>query len=149
MARAVSVIIKPTLGCGMGCPHCYHAPEELSSREVISFGRLEKLFSVLSREYSAAWFIWHGGEPLGLPFSFWKRAVEIQRRYFPAGRAGNTIQTNGAALDRRMIDFCRKNEINLGISHEGPCDGILRKDSAKVEKLIGNLSDKGRIFSVS
>ncbi len=149
MVRAISVIIKPVLGCSMGCRHCYHSPDELSSTQRLSFERLEKLFSVISKEYEAAWFIWHGGEPLELPFSFWKKAIELQKQYFGNKTAGNTIQTNGVNLDRRMIDFCRKNEINIGISHEGPCDGILRSDCDKVENLIAKMSDKERVFSVS
>lgn len=149
MERGLSVIIKPTLHCGMGCHHCYHSPEELSSKEVISFERLEKIFEMASRDYSSVWFIWHGGEPLELPFSFWKKAIELQKKYFGSHRCGNTIQTNGAGLNRRMIDFCRKEQINIGISHEGPCDGLLRKDCDKIESLIGKMSSGQKVFSVS
>lgn len=48
-----------------------------------------------------------------------------------------------------MIDFCRKNEINIGISHEGPCDGLLRSDCERVGDTIRRMSDKERVFSVS
>ena len=149
MDRALSVIVKPTLHCGMGCSHCYHSPDELSSKEVISFERLEKLFEMASRDYQSVWFIWHGGEPLELPFSFWKKAMELQDRYFGEHRVGNTIQTNGVNLDRRTIDYCRKRMINIGVSHEGPCDGILRKDCAKVDSMIRKMSAGERVFSVS
>ena len=149
MERSLSVIVKPTLRCGMGCRHCYHSPEELSSDACISFEKLEKLFRITSRDYESVWFIWHGGEPLGLPFSFWKKVVELQGRYFSENRVGNTIQTNGTGLNRRMLDFCNKRNINVGISHEGPCDGILRSDGDDVERLIEKMSNGGRVFSVS
>jgi uncharacterized protein len=102
-----------------------------------------------SRDYQSVWFIWHGGEPLELPFSFWKKAMELQDRYFGEHRVGNTIQTNGVNLDRRTIDYCRKRMINIGVSHEGPCDGILRKDCAKVDSMIRKMSSGERVFSVS
>ena len=149
MERALSVIIKPTLHCGMGCKHCYHSPEELSSKDVISFERLEKVFALASKDYESVWFIWHGGEPLELPFSFWKKAIELQEKHFGEHRTGNTIQTNGLHLDRRMLDFCRKKQINIGVSHEGPCDPLLRKDCAKADDMIRRMSAGQRVFSVS
>lgn len=149
MSRFLSVIIKPTLACNMGCRHCYHTPEERSSGGRISFERLEKLFRLVSEEYDGAWFIWHGGEPLTLPFSFFKKAIELQEKYFGTGKVGNTIQTNGLALDNRMVKFCKEKMINIGISHEGPCADILRHDGRRIEDLIVGLSDKERAFAVS
>ncbi len=149
MSRLISVIIKPTLACGMACKHCYHSPEELSSKECISLERLEKLFRMLSREYDSVWFVWHGGEPLSLPFSFYKNAIDLEKKIFGPHRYGNTIQTNGLGLNRRLLKFCKDNEINIGISHEGPYDDILRHDGKKIESLIADMSDGERMFSVN
>ncbi|AGI47645.1 Arylsulfatase regulator (Fe-S oxidoreductase) [Thermoplasmatales archaeon BRNA1] len=149
MNRYLSVIIKPTLACNMACRHCYHSPEERSSEGRISFERLEKLFRIASRDYESVWFIWHGGEPLELPLSFWKKAIELQEKYFGNHTCGNTIQTNGLNIDRKFLEFCRKKQINIGVSHEGPYDDLLRTDCSKVEDTIRKMSDKGRVFSVS
>lgn len=149
MSRFLSVVIKPTLACDMGCRHCYHSPEEMSSGARISFDRLERLFNLLNREYDSVWFIWHGGEPLNLPISFYRKVLDMQKRIFGPLRYGNTIQTNGVALDRKFIKFCKDNEVNIGISHEGPCNALLRPDGDAVEKRIVEMSDKERVFSVS
>ena len=149
MSRFLSVVIKPTLACDMGCRHCYHSPEEMSSGARISFDRLERLFNLLNREYDSLWFIWHGGEPLNLPISFYKKVLDMQKRIFGPLRYGNTIQTNGVALDRKFIKFCKENEVNIGISHEGPCNPLLRPDGDAVAKRIVEMSDKERVFSVS
>lgn len=149
MSRLISVVIKPTLACNMSCRHCYHTPEELSSGERISFGRLEHLFSMLSREYDSVWFVWHGGEPLTLPFSFYKKVVELEDRYFGPHRCGNTIQTNGLNLDKKFVKFCRDHMINLGISHEGPYDGVLRQHGKEVEDTVRRMSEQERVFSVN
>lgn len=148
MSRFISVIIKPTLACNMDCRHCYHTPEERSSGGRISFDRLDRLFSMVSREYDGAWFVWHGGEPLTLPLSFYKKAIELEEKHFGVAKVGNTIQTNGLALDDRFAKFCRDKMINIGISHEGPYDSILRPDADKVDKVIHRMVGKERVFVV-
>lgn len=149
MSRFLSVVIKPTLACKMACRHCYHSSGELSSEARISFDRLERLFSMLSAEYDSVWFVWHGGEPLELPISFYRKVLGLQEKIFGPMRYGNTIQTNGLNLDRKFVGFCKDNMINLGISHEGPYDGVLRTHGAEVESQIVKLSDKERMFSVA
>lgn len=81
MKPYLSVVVKPTLYCNTGCRHCYHTPDERVRGEM-SLDTLERLFKMVSEEYEAAWFIWHGGEPLTLPMSFYKSAIELQERYF-------------------------------------------------------------------
>jgi uncharacterized protein len=150
MRPFISVIIKPTLECNINCRHCYHTPEERSS-EKMSIDIIDRLFCMLSEEYESAWFIWHGGEPLLMPFKFYKDAIELQERYFGINshRIGNTIQTNGTILDRRFINFCREKMINIGVSFEGRYNDVLRERSDVVKEKIEYLSDKERIFSVS
>ena len=150
MKPFISIIIKPTLDCNIDCRHCYHTPDE-RSRERISPDILEKLFRLVSEEYESAWFIWHGGEPLLLSLRFYKGAIDLQERYFgkDSHRVGNTIQTNGILLDRGFMNFCRDKKINLGISHEGPCDSVLRQQGDISWKNLRTLSGKDRVFSVS
>ena len=149
MSRFLSVVIKPTLACDMGCRHCYHTPEEMASGARISFERLERLFTILSTEYDSVWFVWHGGEPLNLPISFYKKVLDMQERILGPQRYGNTVQTNGKAIDRKFIKFCKEKQINIGISHEGPCNPVLRPDGDAIEKRIIEMADKERVFSVN
>ena len=149
MSRFLSVVIKPTLACDMGCRHCYHTPEEMASGARISFERLERLFTILSKEYDSVWFVWHGGEPLNLPISFYKKVLDMQERILGPQRYGNTVQTNGKAIDRKFIKFCKEKQINIGISHEGPCNLVLRPDGDAIEKRIIEMADKERVFSVN
>jgi len=150
MRPFISVIIKPTLDCNINCRHCYHTQNERSS-ENMSIEVLDRLFKMLSEEYDSVWFIWHGGEPLLMPFKFYKEAMDLQERYFGKNshRVGNTIQTNGTMLDRRFINFCKEKMINIGVSFEGPYNDVLREKTDVVREKIEYLSDKERIFSVS
>ena len=148
MKQYLSVVVKPTLFCGTDCKHCYHTPDERVPGE-ISMQTLEKLIRMVSEEYEAAWFIWHGGEPLTLPLSFYKKALELEEKHFGKGsfRYGNTIQTNGLGLNRRLMAYCRQKQINVGVSYEGPFNCVLREGDAS--KAISSLSDKDNKYSVS
>lgn len=150
MRPFISVVIKPTLECNIDCKHCYHTLDERSS-EKMSTDTLGRLFKMLSKEYESVWFIWHGGEPLLMPFRFYKEALDLQEIYFgkDSHRIGNTIQTNGIMLDRKFIGFCKEKMINIGVSFEGSYNDVLREKSDAVRERIEYLSDKERIFSVS
>ena len=147
--KHISVVVKPTLSCNINCRHCYHAVDDRSD-EVMSFDTLERLIC-LSSEYESVWFIWHGGEPLVLPLKFYKNAIRLQEKYFGKGshRISNTIQTNGTLIDRKFINFCKENKINVGVSSEGPCNGVLREITDDVNRNIKMMKDRGHIFSVN
>ncbi len=110
---------------------------------------VERLMRMVSEEYEAAWFIWHGGEPMTLPMSFYKSVIELEERYFGKNtfRVGNTIQTNGTLLNRRFMAYCREKAINVGVSCEGPYNNLLREKDP--EKAIALLSAKENKYSVS
>lgn len=148
MKPYISVVVKPTLFCNISCRHCYHTPEERVPGEM-DYTTLENLIRKVSEEYESAWFIWHGGEPLTVPLSFYKKAIELEEKYFgkQSFRYGNTIQTNGLNINRRLMSYCRTKAINVGVSYEGPYNSVLREGD--VEKTLGYLSDKEDKYSVS
>ncbi len=147
MKPYISIVVKPTLFCNESCAHCYHTPEQRVEGR-LSVERLERLTRMASEEYQAAWFIWHGGEPTTLPLSYFKKAVELQEEHFGKDtfRVGNTVQTNGTLLNRAFMAFCREKKINVGVSCEGPCNGILRE--LDPDGAISKLSDRENKYSV-
>ena len=147
MKPHITIVIKPTLFCNIDCKHCYHTPEERVKGE-ISLDKVEKLIRMASEEYQTAWFIWHGGEPLTLPMSFYKQVIGFEEKYFgkDSMRYGNTINTNGILLNKRLMAYCREKKINVGVSYEGPCNNILRAED--VEKTLNTLSAKDNKYSV-
>jgi uncharacterized protein len=146
----LSVVIKPTMACNLDCKHCYHEPEERVPG-CITLDKLDKLFRLVSQEYESAWFIWHGGEPMLLSLQFYKDAISLQSKYFGKGthRVGNTIQTNGTLIDRKFANFCRDNQINIGVSFEGPYDDVLRQKADVVDRNLEYLSKREHVFSVN
>jgi uncharacterized protein len=66
-------------------------------------------------------FAWQGGEPTLMGLSFFRAAVELQRKQLPEGmRLLNTIQTNGVLLDDAWSEFFAANDFLVGISLDGP-----------------------------
>jgi len=147
MKPFITVVIKPTLFCNIDCKHCYHRPEDRVEGE-ISLDRVEKLIRMVSEEYQSAWFIWHGGEPMTIPMSFYKEAIGFEEKYFgkDSMRYGNTMNTNGTLLNKRFMAYCREKKINIGVSYEGPCGHVLR--DADVEKTLKTLSAKDNMYTV-
>ena len=145
MKDHLSIVVKPTLSCNSKCRHCYSFDK---GQGKVDKKVIDRLFESISQEYESAWFIWHGGEPLLMGIRFFKDVLESQRRYFGRdnGRVKNTIQTNGILLDRAFIGFCKRNNIVIGISSEGPCNECLRFREDPVSGIIGRLN--GAAFSV-
>lgn len=148
MKQHLSVVIKPTLDCNESCRHCYNSPRE-GVPDRIPIETVDRLMRLVSEEYESAWFIWHGGEPMTLPMSFFKSAIESQEKWFGknSGRIGNTVQTNGTLLNRRFMSYCREKRINVGVSCEGSFNSVLR--DLDPEKAISQLSAKENKYSVS
>ncbi len=86
-----------------------------------------------------------------LSLQFYKDAISLQNKYFGKGahRVGNTIQTNGTLIDRKFANFCRDNQINIGVSFEGPYDDVLRQKAEVVDKNLEYLSKREHVFSVN
>ena len=110
----------------------------------------EKTVKLVKDGFDSSRFIWHGGEPLLAPVSFYKSVFSVQKRYYPQG-CDNTIQTNGTLLNKRLIEFCRSNRVNIGISYEGGFERGLRPgmDTKKIDKLVDFMVNKGHMFMIS
>ena len=65
-------------------------------------------------------FTWHGGEPLLKPLGFYRKALEMQRKFADGRRIDNCLQTNGTLLTDKWCDFLRDNHFLVGISIDGP-----------------------------
>jgi uncharacterized protein len=67
-----------------------------------------------------AQFVWHGGEPSLAGLDFYRLAVELQKRYLPAGwECWNNLQTNGLLLDDAWCAFLAGAGFDVGLSIDG------------------------------
>ena len=74
---------------------------------------------------------WQGGEPTLMGLNFFRRAMEIEKKYLQPGMAvENTFQTNGILLNEEWCQFFHENNFLIGLSMDGPKElhDFYRKD---------------------
>ena len=126
-ARPLYVMLKPVGGhCNLACDYCYYTEKvniyKETTKHVMSETLLEKFIKeyIESQTTPQVLFTWHGGEPLMRPLAFYKRAVELQRRYARGRQIDNCLQTNGTLLTEEWCRFFHDQQWLLGVSIDGP-----------------------------
>ncbi len=111
--------------CNLSCRYCYYL-EKGKFDGMADFCMSDAVLERFVKTYIEAQttqevlFTWHGGEPLLRPLSFYRKALELQRRYGGGRTIDNAIQTNGTLLDEEWCCFFRDNGFLVGISIDGP-----------------------------
>ncbi|QOZ23119.1 radical SAM protein [Bradyrhizobium sp. CCBAU 51753] len=120
MWRPRLIILQPTPYCNINCTYCYlpHRDERhLMSLEVLDAIK-QKLFVKISPNAEPI-IVWHAGEPMAAPLSWYRDAFELLKPGTPAG-AIYRIQTNGISVSDEWIDFLSQTGIRIGVSIDGP-----------------------------
>ncbi len=127
---ARSLLIKPVSGdCNLHCTYCfYHErptdPYKAEARHRMSAEVLEALIAQgmrLDPNRRQATFGWQGGEPTLAGLDFFRRAVELQKKYGAPGQVvANGMQTNGLLLTPEWARFLREYAFLVGVSLDGP-----------------------------
>lgn len=126
-ARPLYVMLKPIGSmCNLACDYCYYLEKSNlykdNPRHVMSEVLLERFIEeyINSQTMSQILFTWHGGETLMRPLSFYKKAMELQKKYARGREISNTIQTNGTLLTDDWCKFFKENNWLVGVSIDGP-----------------------------
>ena len=117
-----AVMVKPVgSACNLRCRYCYYLPVHVSDCKMSDETLERTIRNVIdSSQGPVVSFVWHGGEPTLAGLDFYRKAVEIQKRYLPAGwEAWNNLQTNGFALDEEWCTFLKENRFDVGLSIDG------------------------------
>lgn len=115
------VMLKPVGdSCNLSCQYCYYLGR--GSGKMMDDGLLEDFTRQYLESQTAqqVLFTWHGGEPLLRPLAFYRRALELQRKYAHGRLIDNCLQTNGTLLTDEWCEFLRENHFLVGISIDGP-----------------------------
>lgn len=126
-AKPLYVMLKPVgSACNLNCEYCYYLEKEhlypSAKGQLMSDTLLEKFIEeyISSQTQNEIMFTWHGGEALLRPISFYKRAIELQKKYGKGRHIENVLQTNGTLLNDAWCEFFKENNILIGISIDGP-----------------------------
>src|SRR5689334_18550505 len=116
------LVIQPTPFCNLDCSYCY-LPNRLDKRK-ITLETLEKIFhwtfsSGLVRQPFT--LLWHAGEPMVLPASFYEEATVLLERCNTSGfEINQSLQTNATLVNDAWCDFIRRRNVQVGVSIDGP-----------------------------
>jgi uncharacterized protein len=116
------LVIQPSPFCNINCDYCY-LPNRTDTR------RMD--FAVLERVMDKVWasglvqspfsLLWHAGEPLAVPISWYEQAFEIINRYPMANEyVIHSVQTNGTLVTDKWCEFLNRHRVEVGISIDGP-----------------------------
>lgn len=157
-ANTQLVILQPTNFCNIDCKYCY-----LPDRKTYNLMQPQTIDRVAQAIFDSPYvserfrIVWHAGEPLTAPISFYEDAIERFSRFNKNGAEiiwG--IQTNGTLINQPWCDFFRKSNIEVGVSIDGPeefhdrnrVDRRGRGTYTKVMRGIKLLQDNGIDFGI-
>jgi uncharacterized protein len=123
-----SLLIKPSAAdCNLRCTYCFYLgrqrltdphprmPDDILESMIAGYMR--------SRQATSYTFSWQGGEPTLMGLKFFRRAVELQKQYAPAGAViCNGFQTNGTLITDELAAFLAEYKFLFGVSLDGPVE---------------------------
>jgi uncharacterized protein len=120
--RIELLVVQPTPFCNIDCKYCY-LPDR-ASKSVVSNETLANLFTQV---FASGWardglsVVWHAGEPMVLPIEFYRDAFAMVARLKPRGLpVTHSFQTNGTLINEAWCAFFLAEQVNLGVSVDGP-----------------------------
>jgi uncharacterized protein len=120
--RIELLVIQPTPFCNIDCRYCY-LPDR-NSKAVVAPETLTNLFLQV---FASGWVdgvlsvIWHAGEPMVLPIAFYRDAFRtIDRLKLAEVEILHSFQTNGTLIDDAWCTFFAEENVNIGVSIDGP-----------------------------
>jgi serine-type anaerobic sulfatase-maturating enzyme len=142
--KAFHILAKPVGPiCNLDCEYCFYLEKEKlfpqKNNSNIGFQNFKMTYPILEsfikqkiegQEIDTVSFAWQGGEPTLLGVDYFKKVVELQKKYADGKKIENGFQTNGVLLNDEWCEFFSKNNFLVGISIDGP----------------ENLHDKYRVF---
>ncbi len=123
------LIVKPVgAKCNLDCNYCYYLRKEERYQPDATMQMSEALLETYTKQYIESQpdqtnhieFSWQGGEPTLRGLDFFKKAVELQKKYArPGMNIANNFQTNGTLINDRWAAFFKENNFLVGISIDG------------------------------
>jgi uncharacterized protein len=123
-------MLKPSgAQCNLDCAYCFYLHKEDLLHQPQAPRMSDSMLESHIRQYIEAQtgdevvFSWQDGEPTLMGIDFFKRVVEIQKKYQKAGqRIENDLQTNGILLDDAWCEFLAAHNFLVGLSIDGPAE---------------------------
>jgi uncharacterized protein len=120
------VVIQPTSFCNLDCDYCYLGDRHLKNR--LDLNLIEPIFKTiftsrfLGKDFT---ILWHAGEPMSLPISFYESAfakIDETSQKFNSKEIcfHHSFQTNGLFINQTWCNFFKQHPVHVGVSIDGP-----------------------------
>ena len=112
--------------CNLDCKYCFYLEKEALYPQVEKWAMRDEVLESYIRQFIEAHeapvinFAWQGGEPTLLGVDYFRRVVELEKRYANGKEIRNAFQTNGVLLNDEWAELFRENQFLIGISVDGP-----------------------------
>ncbi|MCL6097908.1 MAG: anaerobic sulfatase-maturation protein [Bacteroidetes bacterium] len=116
--------------CNINCKYCFYLEKEnlysgnaRGKTDWIMADDLLELFikqKIESTNLHEETFAWQGGEPTLLGVNYFRKVVELQKKYAGGKKIHNAFQTNGILLNDEWCEFFSENSFLIGLSIDGP-----------------------------
>jgi uncharacterized protein len=123
---AFNVMVKPAGPvCNLDCTYCYYLEKAKLFPGKNDFRLDEELLENFIRQYIESQqipivtFTWQGGEPTLLGIDYFRKILEIEKKYANGKTIENAFQTNGTKLSDDWCRFFKDNNFLVGISIDG------------------------------
>jgi uncharacterized protein len=124
---AFHLLAKPTGSvCNLDCAYCFFLEKEQlypGQRSRMTDELLARYIRQLIEAHQApeVTIAWQGGEPMLMGLEFFRRAVELAKKYARPGMSiKHTVQTNGTKINGDWARFFREHGFLVGLSIDGP-----------------------------
>lgn len=145
----MTFVIKVTKRCNMRCRYCYEHAHH-GKGDVFNLDKLKKVYGRIYEYYrkipgvTNLRFVWHGGEPMLLPASFYRGALDLQESTFPANKftIENQIQTNLTILNDEYLEIFKSGKLGtIGVSFDViNTNRVFRNGRSTESAVINNLN---------
>ena len=125
--QAFHIMAKPSgSACNLSCDYCFFLKKEklypgsnFRMSDDVHETYIKQLFE--GHQVPQVTVAWQGGEPTLMGLDFFRRSIELQKKYAkPGTRIESTFQTNSILLNDEWCQFFHENSFLVGLSLDGP-----------------------------
>ncbi len=115
------LVLQPTPFCNINCSYCYLPQRDDRSRmPIATAGLAARRLREDGLVAQALTVVWHAGEPLVLPPSYYADAFAAVNESLPGCDVTHALQTNATLLTDAWCALFLKHRVQVGVSVDGP-----------------------------
>lgn len=139
-------VMQPTPFCNISCTYCYLSDKsntKIMTRDILKASAQRLACSSLLGD--SITIVWHAGEPLVLPVSFYLDATQIFKDALPDNvNITHSFQTNATLITEDWVNFFKSINAQIGISIDGPAEindahRVTRKGKGTTDSVLNGI----------